>query len=175
MIFSTGADGGRLLIGDENGDWLRGDIAGLICARLLGIRGFAVPVSCNTAIERCGAFTEVARTKIGSPYVIAALSELPKYPSIAGFEVNGGFLLGSDIQFNGKLLRALPTRDALLPGLILIAAASKTKLSTQVESLPVCFTASDRIQDIEAKTSKAFIARTDKDISAILNLFELGG
>ena len=64
----------------------------------------------------------VKRTKIGSPYVIAEFAELAEqYISVAGFEANGGYLLGSDITFNGKLLKALPTRDALLPALILLA------------------------------------------------------
>ncbi len=173
-IFSTDGDGDRPLIADENGQWLRGDIVGLLCARQLGISALAVPVSCNTAIEKCGAFAKVARTKIGSPYVIAALEELaPDYPSIAGFEANGGFLLGSDVQLNGKLLKALPTRDALLPGIALIAAAAKVKLSAQVASLPTRFTASDRIQNIATSASKAFIAEASEDQSALLSLLEM--
>lgn len=173
-IFSTDGDGDRPLIADENGQWLRGDIVGLLCARQLGISALAVPVSCNTAIEKCGAFAKVARTKIGSPYVIAALEELaPDYASIAGFEANGGFLLGSDVQLNGKLLKALPTRDALLPGIALIAAAAKVKLSAQVASLPTRFTASDRIQNIATSASKAFIAEASEDQSALLSLLEM--
>lgn len=173
-IFSTDGDGDRPLIADENGEWLRGDIVGLLCARQLGIHALAVPVSCNTAIEKCGAFDEVARTRIGSPYVIAALEALaPKHTSIAGFEANGGFLLGSDVQLNGKLLKALPTRDALLPGIALIAAAS-LKLSAQVAALPARFTASDRIQNIATNTSKAFIAEVAQDPAVLLDLLTLG-
>ncbi|MBD3844056.1 MAG: phosphomannomutase, partial [Campylobacterales bacterium] len=70
LIFSTDGDGDRPLIADENGEWLRGDIVGLLTAQLLGIEALAVPVSCNTAIEKSGFFKEVLRTKIGSPYVI---------------------------------------------------------------------------------------------------------
>lgn len=174
-IFSTDGDGDRPLIADENGQWLRGDIVGLLCARQLGINALAVPVSCNTAIEKSGAFATVTRTKIGSPYVIAALEELANdYPSIAGFEANGGFLLGSDVQFNGKLLKALPTRDALLPGITLIAAAATLKLSEQVASLPARFTASDRIQNVATSTSKAFIAEASKTPSLFLSLLQPG-
>jgi phosphomannomutase len=173
-IFSTDGDGDRPLIADENGQWLRGDIVGLLCSHQLGIGALAVPVSCNTAIEKCGAFAKVVRTKIGSPYVIAALEELaPSYSSIAGFEANGGFLLGSDVQLNGKLLKALPTRDALLPGIALIAATAKVKLSAQVASLPARFTASDRIQNIAASVSKAFIADASQDPAALLELLEM--
>ncbi|UUA71414.1 phosphomannomutase [Cellvibrio sp. QJXJ] len=173
-LFSTDGDGDRPLIADENGQWLRGDIVGLLCARQLEISALAVPVSCNTAIEKCGAFAKVTRTKIGSPYVIAALEELaPHFASIAGFEANGGFLLGSDVQLNGKLLKALPTRDALLPGIALIAAAANTKISAQVATLPARFTASDRIQNIPTSNSKAFLAEASEDQSALLNLLEM--
>jgi phosphomannomutase len=170
-IFSTDGDGDRPLIADENGNWLRGDIVGLLCARQLGINALAVPVSCNSAIEQCGAFAEVARTRIGSPYVIAALEELASsHATIAGFEANGGFLLGSDVQLNGKWLKALPTRDALLPGIALIAAAASHSLSAQVASLPARFTASDRIQNVPTATSKTLIAEASGDQSALLKL-----
>lgn len=173
-IFSTDGDGDRPLIADENGQWLRGDIVGLLCARQLGINALAVPVSCNTAIEQSGAFAKVARTRIGSPYVIAALEELAtSYPSIAGFEANGGFLLGSDVSLNGKLLKALPTRDALLPGIALIAAAASQKLSAQVASLPARFTASDRIQNVPTAKSQSLIAEATGDQSALLELLDL--
>lgn len=156
MIFSTDGDGDRPLIADENGQWLRGDIVGLLCAKALAINSLAVPVSCNTAIEQTGVFSMVARTKIGSPYVIAAFADLP--PTVAGFEANGGFLLGSDIQVAGKLLKALPTRDALLPALALLALAGKKPLSQLVAALPQRYTASDRLQHIPTQWSQAFLA-----------------
>lgn len=123
-IFSTDGDGDRPLIADENGNWLRGDIVGLLCAKALGIDTLAVPVSCNTAIEKSSLFSKVVRTRIGSPYVIAALKGLSAgYKSCAGFEANGGFLLGSEINVKGSALTALPTRDALLPFLALLMLA----------------------------------------------------
>lgn len=156
MIFSTDGDGDRPLIADEQGQWLRGDIVGLLCAKALGVDNLAVPVSCNTAIEQTGVFDKVVRTKIGSPYVIAAFSELSG--SIAGFEANGGFLLGSDIQVGGKLLKALPTRDALLPALALLASADKKPLSLLVTALPQRYTASDRLQSVTTQWSQSFLA-----------------
>lgn len=33
-IFSTDGDGDRPLISDENGNWLRGDLLGLLCSQL---------------------------------------------------------------------------------------------------------------------------------------------
>ena len=174
-LFSTDGDGDRPLIADETGTWLRGDIVGLLCARQLGIEALAVPVSCNTAIEKSGVFSAVARTRIGSPYVIAALEELaPKHGSVAGFEANGGFLLGSDINLNGQTLKALPTRDALLPGIALLANAAATKLSLQVASLPERFTASDRLQNIPSDKSKALLTEATQDSTALLNLLGMG-
>lgn len=173
-IFSTDGDGDRPLIADENGNWLRGDIVGLLCARQLGISALAVPVSCNTVIEKCGHFVQIERTKIGSPHVIAAMEQLAlDCSTVAGFEANGGFLLGTDIELNGGLLKALPTRDALLPGIALIAEIANERLSSQVEALPAFYTASDRIQNIATNISKTFIARASKDIALLLDLFDL--
>lgn len=155
-IFSTDGDGDRPLIADEQGNWLRGDIVGLLCAKALGIQNLAVPVSCNTAIEQSELFSKVVRTKIGSPYVIAAFSDLTG--TVAGFEANGGFLLGTDVSVAGKVLKALPTRDALLPGLALLALAGAQPLSAVVKALPQRFTASDRIQQVPTQWSKDFLA-----------------
>ncbi|MGL4895556.1 MAG: phosphomannomutase, partial [Shewanella sp.] len=125
-IFSTDGDGDRPLVADEKGEWLRGDILGLLCASALHIEALAIPVSSNTIIASCGRFNTVQLTKIGSPYVIAEFSQLAKkYQRVAGFEANGGFLLGSDIEVNYQRLAALPTRDAVLPFLMLLVAAGK--------------------------------------------------
>ncbi|GGW58717.1 phosphomannomutase [Alishewanella tabrizica] len=167
-IFSTDGDGDRPLIADEQGNWLRGDIVGLLCAQALGIDALAVPVSCNTAIEHSGVFDKVLRTKIGSPYVIAAFADLLAYTRVAGFEANGGFLLGSDILLNNNELKALPTRDALLPVLALLALAGERPLSALVDALPKRVTASDRLQEVPVSWSKAFIARISESPDAFI-------
>ncbi|MCG9736034.1 phosphomannomutase [Pseudoalteromonas shioyasakiensis] len=170
-IFSTDGDGDRPLIADENGDWLRGDILGLLCSQLLNIEALATPVSCNTAIEKSANFKQVKRTKIGSPYVISEFAELAEqYISVAGFEANGGYLLGSDITFNGKLLKALPTRDALLPALILLAQSKH--VSELLAKLPQRFTASDRIKDFAREKSLQIIAVLQQNAQSFLS--ELG-
>ncbi|WP_275658181.1 phosphomannomutase [Photobacterium phosphoreum] len=154
FIFSTDGDGDRPLVADENGDWLRGDILGLLCADAMNIEALALPVSCNTAIESCKRFNHVTRTKIGSPYVIAEFDILSEsYQSVAGFEANGGFLLGSDMKFNDKTIKALPTRDAVLPALILLFAAKEIPIYKLVNALPQRFTYSNRIQDFSTKKS----------------------
>lgn len=168
-IFSTDGDGDRPLVADENGDWLRGDILGLLCADALGIEAVAIPVSCNTAVASSGRFAKVALTKIGSPYVIAEFAELAKsYGRIAGFEANGGFLLGSDIELAGKPLAALPTRDAVLPALMLLAAAGKGAISPLVAALPQRFTHSDRIKDFPTARSQEILTAAKADPQALL-------
>ena len=131
-ILSTDGDADRPLIGDEAGNWLRGDVVGIICAQFLGADVVVTPVSSNTAVEKCGAFRQVLRTRIGSPYVIGGMESATNLDSrqhgddralVVGYEANGGFLLGSDVVRNGACLTALPTRDALLPMLALLSMA----------------------------------------------------
>ncbi|PST85891.1 phosphomannomutase [Photobacterium sp. NCIMB 13483] len=159
FIFSTDGDGDRPLVADEQGNWLRGDILGLLCANAMNIEALAVPVSCNTSIESCNLFKYVSRTKIGSPYVIAEFEKLIKsYSSIAGFEANGGFLLGSDIKINNKVIKALPTRDAVLPALMLLAAVKESSITKLVNSLPQRYTYSDRIQNFAIEKSSVILS-----------------
>ena len=170
VVFSTDGDGDRPLVSDENGNWLRGDILGLLSAKALNIEALAVPVSCNTAIESSGCFSYIQRTKIGSPYVIAEFADLAKkFNSVAGFEANGGFLLGSDVQLNGQPLKALPTRDAVLPALMLLVAAGEGVISTLVKGLPQRFTHSDRIQNFATEKSQLIIAQSTKDPANLLS------
>lgn len=156
-ILSTDGDADRPLFGDERGQWLRGDIVGLLCAQYLGARSVVVPVSCNTAIELCGVFPAVVRTRIGSPHVIDGMQQMlaSGLPDVVGFEANGGFLLGSMIEKNGRTLTPLMTRDAVLPMLCLLALARhrQCKVSELADGLPQRYTASDRIPSIAADAS----------------------
>lgn len=162
-LFSTDGDGDRPMLADENGHWLRGDVLGLLCSKYLNIEALAVPVNCNTAIEQTKSFKMVKRTKIGSPYVIETFASLlTQYSSVAGFEANGGFLLGSDLSLNQSqsqsCLTALPTRDAVLPVLAVLALSQKTGISTQVECLPQRYTHSDRLRNFSTEKSKVIMA-----------------
>lgn len=174
LIFSTDGDGDRPLVADEKGNWLRGDVLGLLCAYAMNIKALAVPVSCNTLIEGCNLFKYVSRTKIGSPYVIAEFENLIKsYSSIAGFEANGGFLLGSDVEINGRLIKALPTRDAVLPALMLLSAAKQQSISSLVNNLPQRFTFSDRIQNFSPEKSIDILAIAKQQPDIFLQQLEL--
>lgn len=49
-ILSTDGDSDRPLIGDENGQWFRGDIVGILCAMYLKAVILVTPVSSNNAL-----------------------------------------------------------------------------------------------------------------------------
>jgi phosphomannomutase len=175
-LLSTDGDADRPLIGDETGRWLRGDIVGLLCARYLRARTVVTPVSCNTAIERCGDFRQVIRTRIGSPYVIAGMDAVRaagEGDGIVGFEANGGFLVGSKISREGRTLAMLPTRDAILPMLALLALAHEqhVPLSGILTGLPARFTASDRIQEFPTAQSRALLAEFEASHASVDEFF----
>lgn len=156
-IVSTDGDSDRPLISDENGLWLRGDVAGILVARYLKASSVHTPVSCNTAVESCGWFEKVYRTRIGSPYVVASMQTAAAAgeSGVVGYEANGGFLMQSAFSMFGSVLQALPTRDAVLPMLsvMLLAKERGETISACVGALPQRFTASDRIQDFPTEES----------------------
>jgi phosphomannomutase len=161
-IISTDGDGDRPLISDENGLWLRGDIAGILCAHFLGADSVTIPVSCNSAAEKCGFFKEVRRTRIGSPYVIASMLDAVNagFGAVVGYEANGGFLTASAIEANGKTLKALPTRDAVIVqiGIMMLAESVSKTLSELVADLPSRFTASGRLKNFPLEESSVILA-----------------
>ncbi|MGQ0485746.1 MAG: phosphomannomutase [Hyphomicrobiales bacterium] len=175
-LLTSDGDGDRPLLADETGAWLRGDVLGLVAARFLGARAVATPVSSNTALERSGFAGQVLRTRIGSPYVVAAMAEAAAagWRPVAGYEANGGFLLASDIELDGGRLSALPTRDAVLPMLCALVAARRAgvALSSLVAALPRRYTLSDRLRDMPAAESEARLAslagRDDPDMAQAL-------
>lgn len=170
-LVSTDGDGDRPLVFDAAGDFVRGDLLGLLCARSLGIRTLAIPVSCNTAIEQAGTFGRVTRTRIGSPYVIDGMNALTAVGerAVAGFEANGGFLLATPLPG----LDALPTRDAVLPMVAVLATAVREarSLADLVAQLPPRFTHSDRIKDFPAAKSLALLSRLVADAVFCMTFF----
>jgi len=169
-ILSTDGDSDRPLISDENGVWLRGDVACILAAKYLGADSASTPVSCNTALEKTGWFSDVRRTKIGSPFVVASMIEASAAgcKGVIGYEANGGFLTNSDFAVFGNSLRALPTRDAVLPvlAIILLSIQERKPISALLSALPQRFTASDRIQDFPTEDSAKILDRFE-DVSAI--------
>ncbi|MCJ2134417.1 phosphomannomutase [Methylobacterium sp. J-026] len=162
-LVTTDGDADRPLIADGAGRILRGDVLGLITARFLDADAVVVPVTAGSALERSGGFRQVVRTRVGSPYVIAGMEQARAAGAgtIVGFEANGGFLLGADVVRDGRILPALPTRDAMLPILATLAAAraAGTSLADLVTSLDAGEMASDRLPDTPSERSGAFLER----------------
>jgi phosphomannomutase len=146
---------------------------GVLCAQYLAANIVVTPVSSNTAVELCGSFKKVIRTRIGSPYVIAGMdaasmeADTQHNQVVVGYEANGGFLLGSDVVRDGRRLTALPTRDAVLPMLALLCMARSqgTALSQLSQRLPARYTASDRLQNVTNALSSALLARFSDDLT----------
>ena len=169
-LVSADGDSDRPLVSDENGNWLRGDVAGILCAKFLEADSISTPVSCNTAVEKCGWFAEIRRTRIGSPFVVSSmiLASATGAKRVVGYEANGGFLLNSDIETGGRKLRALPTRDAVIVmlGVLLLAKAQGKTISELAATLPARFTASDRLKNFATEKSAAMLATFNSDSEA---------
>ncbi len=134
-VVSTDGDSDRpLVLGVECDEvqFFPGDLLGMIAARFLGADAVVVPISCNDSIDR-GPLASVLepKTRIGSPYVIAGMNTARAKGSktVCGWEANGGFLLGSDVEKDGRTLRALATRDAMLPILAVLFSAREKGVS----------------------------------------------
>jgi phosphomannomutase len=143
-LLSLDGDSDRPLVVDDAGEILRGDVLGILVAMLLEADHVATPVSCNTALEKLRRFPRIVRTRIGSPYVIEGMAQAgPDARMIVGYEANGGFLTHSDRLLRGArgVISALPTRDALLPiiGVLALAAREGCAVSELRELLPPRF------------------------------------
>ncbi|QUS37061.1 phosphomannomutase [Falsirhodobacter algicola] len=170
-IASTDGDGDRPMLTDASGRLVPGDVLGVLTARHLGARVIVTPVSSNDMVRRMG-FERVILTRIGSPHVIAGMEEaVAADPAarVAGFEANGGFLLGFAAHPAGPLA-PLMTRDSLLPILapLVAARAAGVDLAALVAALPPCFTAADRLTGIDRDRAAGFLQRLKADPSALL-------
>ncbi len=174
-LVSTDGDADRPLIADERGQWLRGDVVGVLTARFLGVETLVTPVSSNSVVEASGWFDAVYRTRIGSPYVIERMNQAvgEGRKKVAGYEANGGFLLASDLSKNGKLLSALPTRDAFVPILAVLATSRESagRISELLASLPARFTASDRLEDFPTELSQQNLIKLAASRAAVEAMF----
>jgi phosphomannomutase len=135
-IVSTDGDSDRpLILGMDGGTgkvhFFGGDLVGMVVAGYLNADAVVVPITCNDAIDRGPLATVVEpKTMIGSPYVIAGMEQARAHGKkrVCGWEPNGGFLTGSEIERNGSVLPALMTRDAFLPILGVLSASVESGL-----------------------------------------------
>jgi phosphomannomutase len=164
-IVSTDGDGDRPLLTDAMGRVIPGDVLGQITAAALGAETVVTPVSSNTGVEAGGRFARVIRTRIGSPFVIAAMETVGG--RVAGYEANGGFLLGFAAEGPAGPLPALMTRDSLLPIVAVLAEARAAGgVAARVAAEPARFTAADRLTEVPTDRSAALVARLTADRAA---------
>lgn len=165
--------------------YITGDILGLLA--ILGLEklnvkidAVCVPVSANDYIMRIckEKGIKLTQTKIGSPYVIAAMNDSIASHSggwnVFSWESNGGFLTGTDIKIKDKILEALPTRDAVLPllSVIHLIVNSGSSVSGLIKTLPSRFTHADRKKEIPIEMGKAIINYlTSKDLNGLEEVF----
>jgi phosphomannomutase len=161
-VISTDGDGDRPLVIDDKGRQINGDVLGVLTAKVLGARTVVTPLSSTSAVEQSGWFETVVRTRIGSPYVVAGMTEATRHP-VVGFEANGGFLLEDDVRLAHGTLGRLPTRDAILPAVACLALARSEgkSLSDLAATLPPRFMKADRVKDVPAENAKLFLEQIE--------------
>lgn len=152
VVFTDG-DSDRPGVADENGAFLTGDKLGLLVTKEL-LNNIpddkklvvALPVSTNYGVinelksiknSKGEPKVQLVKTKIGSPHVVKAMNDAMAQATekgedvySLGWEANGGFLLGSNIQINGasQPLTRLATRDAVLPIISVLKLAKDKNL-----------------------------------------------
>lgn len=173
-IVSTDGDSDRpMLLGIDEGGRVRflgGDVLGTLVADALGADAIAVPISASDLIDLH--FTPknipVTRTRIGSPWVIAAMATLDGARRV-GWEANGGFLTGSTLALPAGPLAPLPTRDAVLPLVTALHAARRAggSLVDLLATLPRRFSQSGLLDQVDPARSRALLARLAPGHAAI--------
>ena len=186
-LVSTDGDSDRPLIISVDNDlidgqprpharFLGGDLVGIITAEYLGADAVVVPISCNDALD-LGSLKEALepKTRIGSPFVIAGMEKARAKgrSRICGWEANGGFLTGSDICRNQKTLKALPTRDAMLPILCVLFASVERGLSVGqlFALLPKRYSKAALLKNFPRATSLKIVSRFTPEEARIRDLF----
>lgn len=171
-VVSTDGDGDRPMVTDATGRIVPGDVLGPLTALSLGADTLCTPVSSNSLVDEMDAFRRVTRTRIGSPYVIAAMQAEPS-GRVAGYEANGGFLLGFDAEGPTGILSRLMTRDSLLPIVAVLAMVQARSMSLEkiVDALPRRFTAADRLERVSNEAARAFVIHLAEDAEARAGFF----
>lgn len=120
------ADGDRCVFVDQNGDFIPGDYASALIAKDSDTRLIVATFNTSQVVELLG--KPVVRTKVGSPYVVAAMKE---HGATFGFEANGGGI------FAGVMM----SRDGGTTAITMLnILKSKNKsLSEVLDSLPRFF------------------------------------
>jgi phosphomannomutase len=167
-VVSVDGDSDRPLVLGVDADgqvrFFGGDLVGMVVAEYLNADAVVVPISCNDAIDRGPLASKLeSKTRIGSPFVIAGIeaAKAKGKQAVCGWEANGGFLLGSDLHRAGKTLRALPTRDAVLPIVCTLLSAAEAGLSVPelFARLPRRFSRAALLKNFPRPVSAAIVTR----------------
>ena len=170
-IVSTDGDSDRPFVIDEQGVFHRGDVLGAIVADWIGADFATYPVSASDATDKYLESKNIQwqHTRIGSPYVVSVMDEalVAGHKRVVGWEVNGGFMLGGDIEIDGAILKALPTRDAFFPIAAALALAIKKnlKVSDLFGALLQRATQAGLINNFPPEISRAILERFALDTS----------
>ncbi|HXH26652.1 MAG TPA: hypothetical protein VNG90_02045 [Candidatus Acidoferrum sp.] len=168
-LVSTDGDGDRPLLVDEAGEFHYGDMLGVVAADWAKADFAAIVEIANDALdtELAKKHTPYVRTKVGSPHVIEAMQQAAAAGKkrVVGWELNGGFLLGTDLALPGGILKALVTRDSFLPLIVCLVSAvsAKTKISDIFARLPQRFTATNLLDNFPSEVSRAILAKFPDD------------
>lgn len=168
VVVSTDGDSDRPLVAGVDTDgrvsFIGGDVLGVLVARALHADAIAVPISATDMVEPVfGDHAVITRTRIGSPYVIAAMEAMGA-ERVVGWEANGGFLHASPIATEHGVLAPLPTRDATLPIVTALRLAARAKragrsLLDEVAALPPRYSRAGLLDDIDPARSGALSRR----------------
>jgi len=180
-VVSTDGDSDRpMVLGMDSASgkisFFTGDLVGMVVAEFLQADAVVVPVSCNDAIDRGSLKDRVApKTRIGSPYVSAGMEKARRRGArmVCGWEANGGFILGSDVGRYGRVLKALPTRDAVLPilGVLLAAQEKRSSVTDLFARLPKRFSRATLLKRFPRPIGRKIVERyspADKKIRDVL-------
>ncbi|MEY4684653.1 MAG: hypothetical protein RLZ25_1112 [Pseudomonadota bacterium] len=168
-VVSTDGDSDRpLILGvtRETGKarFFGGDLVGMVAADFLKPDAVVVPISTNDAIDRGSLVAALEpKTRIGSPFVIQGMLDALKKGrrKVVGWEANGGFLTGSEIVMEGRTLAPLPTRDAVLPILAVLAnsVAQGKGLAALFAALPPRFSRAALLKNFPKAKSHSILKK----------------
>ena len=161
-LVSTDGDSDRPLLvvfdDETNPIFVRGDTLGVLVAEDLQVDALAIPVSVSDLVDRQLGHLGVAieRTRIGSPWVIEGMSAMDGSAKV-GFEANGGFLIETRFEHDGRILEALPTRDAFVPLLSVLKSVREAgkPLWHRLEKLPQRATTAGLIDAVPRAQARA--------------------
>jgi len=139
------SDGDRVIFIDHKGNFIPGDYSGTILAQFNNTNEIIVPINVSNVIDQIG--KQVIRTKVGSPFVVAAMK---KYGAGFGFESNGG----------GIYADVMMSRDGgtSVIRMLNILKWSKKTLKQLADSLPKFYIAKQKFDCPRDKNKKILTA-----------------